>query len=297
MKDETIAQDTDRVIAAEAGAVKSATRVLDLFEYLGRWDAEKTHTEIARELAIPKSSLTQLLKTLVRRGYLTYSAESKGYGLGPAIASLATRIHDGNDLISVAQPILSWITAETHESCALNFIKGDRSEVVACVTSPRRLLYHMQLGDSAPLYATSGGKALLAHLPEEMLREYLQRTVLQPITPNTIVTVEELERELAAARRDGYAQVVEEFTIGIAGVARPILSASGIPLAAINIAMPVARFNADVRSQCLAVLAKAVSDIRQQLRLEGGGSSRRWRGAEPPPAGAAGSVRTGGRMG
>ncbi|MGV6871832.1 hypothetical protein ACUSIJ_03955 [Pseudochelatococcus sp. B33] len=36
--------------------VKSATRVLDLFECFGRWDAEKTHTELASELAIPKSN-------------------------------------------------------------------------------------------------------------------------------------------------------------------------------------------------------------------------------------------------
>lgn len=254
---------SDKAELQESGAVKSAMRVLDLFEYLGRW-GDKTHTEIARELDIPKSSLTQLLKTLVRRGYLIYRPASKGYELGPAIADLARRVGDSTDLVSVAAPVLSWITGETQESCALNFIKGDRSEVVAAVTSPRRLLYHMQSGDSAPLYATSGGKALLAHLPEEMRRDYLSRVVLEPITPNTITTIPALEAELADVRAKGYAQVVEEFTIGIAGVARPVLSASGFPLASLNIAMPIARFEDAARDRCLAVLEKAVADIRRQ---------------------------------
>ncbi|MEX0405883.1 IclR family transcriptional regulator [Aquibium sp. LZ166] len=256
----------DRAPAAEQGSVKSATRVLDLFEFLGRWDAEKTHTEIAEELAIPKSSLTQLLKTLVRREYLTYVPLSKGYELGPAIAKLARRIKDGNDIVAVAESVLTWIASETQESCALNFIKGDKSEVVACVMSPRRLLYHMRLGDTAPLYATSGGKALLAHLPPEMLEDYLARVVFEKITPNTIDSVAALRSELAEVKRTGLAFVVEEFTPGIAGVARPILGASGYPLGSINIALPISRFDEAARTHCIAVLTRASATIDQRLR-------------------------------
>ncbi|MEO3999368.1 IclR family transcriptional regulator [Mesorhizobium sp. CAU 1732] len=267
-------QTSEKSSPTEAGPVKSATRVLDLFEFLGRWDAEKTHTEIAEELAIPKSSLTQLLKTLVRRGYLNYVPSSKGYELGPSIAALAKRINESNDLVSIAQSALEWVTAETQETCALNFIKGDKSEVVACVMSPRRLLYHMRLGDMAPLYATSGGKALLAFLPAEMLREYLSRVALEQITPNTITSVKALENELEQVRAQGVAFVVEEFTPGIAGVARPILSASGHPLASINIAVPVARFDDAARDRCVATLAKAVETVSQRMRAGNHGTIR-----------------------
>jgi DNA-binding IclR family transcriptional regulator len=257
----------DKGVAAEFGAVKSATRVLDLFESLGRWDAHKTHMEIASELGIPKSSLTQLLKTLVRRGYLTYEPASKSYELGPSIAMLAKRVNDGTDLLSVSEKVLSQLAAETQESCALNVLKGDRSEVKACVMSPRRLLYHMQLGDAAPLYATSGGKALLAYLPEEMRKEYLARAVFEQITPNTITSAKRLEKELSEVRSTGYAFVMEEFTPGIAGIACPILSALDFPLASINIAIPTARFDNLLRDRCMAALRKAVGAVRSQLRL------------------------------
>lgn len=251
--------------AGEQGAVKSATRALDLLEYLGRWGAQKTHAEMAEELGIPKSSLTQLLKTLVNRGYLAYVPASKGYELGAAVSRLARHARGGNEVIPVAESVLEWITAQTQESCALNVIKGNVSQVVACATSPRRLLYHMRLGDTAPLYATSGGKALLAFLPDEMLKEYLAQVTFERITPATIRSAGALKRELAEVRRGGVAFVVEEFTPGIAGVARPILDETGYPLASINIAIPMPRFDDAVRDSCIAVLASAVATVTQRL--------------------------------
>lgn len=259
----------EKQIIGEVGAVKSASRVLDLFEFLGRWDAEKTHTEIAEELGIPKSSLTQLLKMLVKRQYLDYSPASKGYQLGSSIAKLAKRNHDNYDLISAGEDVLAWLSSETQETCALNFVKGDKSEVVACVTGPQRLNYTMRVGDTAPLYATSGGKALLAHLPLEMLNEYLERVDFEQITPKTINSAAHLIEELNAVRRTGTAFVMEEFTPGIAGVARPILSASGNPLASLNVAVPVARFDKNTRGQCMVALEKAVTLLRQNLRIDG----------------------------
>lgn len=252
---------------SDLGVVKSATRVLDLFELLGQWDAEKTHTEIAEALAIPKSSLTQLLKTLVRRGYLDYAAETKGYSIGPSIAELAQRRNKSRELVVVAGQMLEWIKAETQESCALNFFKGDRSEVVAAVMSSHVLVTHMRLGDTAPLYATSGGKALLAFLPDDLIQEYLGRIVFEKITSQTIDTTDQLKAELAAVRQSGTALVMGEFTPGIAGVAQPILSASGHPMASINIAVPMARFDEAVRSSCTRILGQAVATIRRQLHM------------------------------
>ncbi len=252
----------------EFGAVKSATRVLDLFESLGRWDAEKTHVEIAIELGIPKSSLTQLLKTLVHRGYLSYVPESKGYELGPAIANLAKRVNDGTDLMSASRTVLPWVTSETQESCALNVLKGTLTEVKACVMGPNRLMYHMHLGDTAPLYATSGGKAILANLPVEMRKEYMAQVKFEQFTPNTITSVKRLEKDLAKARSTGYAFVTEEYTRGIIGVALPILNKLGFPIASVNIAIPTVRYNDGVRDLCLRTLAKAVDTFRSQMRLD-----------------------------
>jgi DNA-binding IclR family transcriptional regulator len=252
-------------VRADAG-VKSATRVLDLMEYLARWGEACTHAEIADALAIPKSSLTQLLRTLVRRGYLTYDAADKSYSLGSSIATLARQQGETRDVVELVHPALERIADETRESAAVNLLRGERSEVAACVMSPQRLFYQMKVGDTAPLYATSGGKAILANLPEEMREEYLTRVRLQPITPNTMTDIDVLRENLAEARARGYATVDEEFTPGIAGLARPILSDAGFALASINVAIPVVRLDDVLRQSCINALAEAVTAVQKQLR-------------------------------
>ncbi len=251
--------------AAVPGTVKSADRVLTLFELLGTWGREMSHTEIAEALGIPKSSLTQLLRNMVSRDWLAYSPSSKGYTLGSAFGRLARRAGRAADLASVAGPVLAELTARTAESSALNVLKGDMAEVAATVLGPQRLVSHMRLGDLAPLYATSGAKVILAHLPAEMQDEYLRRATFAPATPATIRTVRALRIQLRKIRQDGLAWSFEEWTPGITGLARPVLSPSGDVLGSVNVAMPSVRYT-DAVGACVAdALARAVEAIRQGI--------------------------------
>ena len=246
--------------------VKSADRVLDLFELLGRWGREMAHSDIADALGIPRSSLTHLLRNLVSRGYVAYSAETKAYRLGSAFAALVQQGGAADDLLHRAGPVLEEITARTGESSALNRLKNMQAEVVATATSPQRLVSHMRLGDMAPLYATSGGKVILAYLPQPQQEEYMQTVRFEPITPITISTVDELRRQLLTVRREGIAYSFDEYTPGIVGVAVPILLESGYPIASLNIAMPTVRYSAKVRDATAEILEAAALKLGHVMR-------------------------------
>ncbi len=250
----------------DRATVKSADRVLTLLELLGRWDREMSHTEIADAMGIPKSSLTQLLRNLVGREYLTYSPTTKGYRLGKAIRRLADRNSQSYDLVEVVKPVLEEITASTNESSALNILSGDEAKVATAVNSPMRLLSHMRQGDLAPLYATSGGKVILAFLPPDMREEYLKRAQLTPVTHKTITAIGDLRAQLQTIQREKLAYSFEEFTEGIIGMACPILDDQGAVLGSINVAMPAVRYSSAVRDRTAAVLERAVATIAQQLR-------------------------------
>ena len=247
------------------GTVKSADRVLTLFELLGTWGREMSHTELADALGIPKSSLTQLLRNMVGRGWLSYSPASKGYALGGAFARMARRAGQAVDLASVAGPVLAELTARTAESSALNLLKGDLAEVAATVLGPQRLVSHMRLGDLAPLYATSGAKVILAFLPAEMQDDYMRRVRFEPATPATIRTVRALRAQLRTIRQDGLAYSREEWTPGITGMARPVLSASGEVIGSVNVALPSVRFNDAARARVDDGLLHAIEAIRQAM--------------------------------
>jgi DNA-binding IclR family transcriptional regulator len=246
-------------------AVKSADRVLDLFEALARAGTGLSHTELSDELGIPKSSLTQLIRTLTIRTYLRFSAADKKYHLGEMFRTLARQTAQLQDLISLAEPLLVEIARETGESAALNMLEGDMSKVVATVSSSQRLVSHMRLGDLAPLYATSSGKALLAHFSDEQRDAYFANVELSAITPKTITSRSELVRQLERVRADRVADVFEEFTVGIVGIAVAILAPGGEPLGAINVAMPAIRYSSLSRTTIVDALERAVGHLEQRL--------------------------------
>lgn len=244
-------------------AVKSADRVLDLLELLAHAGREMTHSDISETLEIPKSSLTQLLKNLQARGYVETTLNGRGYRLGDALLSLAESTGQIRNLASHAEAVLSGLTRETGESSALNQLKGDQAEVVATVLGPARLVTHMRLGDLAPLYATSGGKAILAHMPEAFQEDYYSRVRFEAATPATLKSVKALRQQLAAVRKSGFASSRQEWTPGIIGIAVPLLDAAGAPLGAINVAIPSARYDATKEDDVKRALQRSCEELRR----------------------------------
>lgn len=245
------------------GSVKSADRVLDLFELLGDWNREMSHGEIANRLSIPKSSLTPLLRVLVARSYIEYHHVTKGYRLGRAFERLAQRSSERRSLADIVHPVLEAMTLATGESSIMNQVSGDDGETTDAVTGPHRLVSHMRVGDMGPLYALSGGKAILARMPTEMVEDYLARVQFEQITPSTIRSADQLRRELDGVRRLGFATSIEEFTLGIAGIGMPILAPDGFPVAAISVVLPVVRLDqaaTDTAVSALHVAVKAITD-------------------------------------
>ncbi|HWK45430.1 MAG TPA: IclR family transcriptional regulator [Stellaceae bacterium] len=243
-------------------AVKSADRVLDLFELLAHAGREMSHSNISEVLQIPKSSLTQLLKNLLARGYIETTPNGRGYRLGDTLLSLSESAGQIRNLASHAEAFLSDVTRETGESSALNQLKGEQTEVVASVLGPARLVTHMRLGDLAPLYATSGGKAILAHMPMVFQENYFSCVRFEATTPTTLKSVKALRQQLAAVRKSGFAFSHQEWTPGIVGIAVPLLDITGAPLGSINVAIPSARFDATKESHVKKMLRRSCDGLR-----------------------------------
>jgi len=247
--------------------VKSALRVMNVLDLLGRWAGARTHVQIAEELNIPRSSLTQILKTLVRHDYLDYDHDSRGYSLGPAIESLAARTRTNRKLADVAESVLEWLTDATGESAAFNTRNGDCHEVSATVLSPNRIVAHLRLGDMAPLHATSGGQVILAYLPQAEQDAYLGRARFERYAKNALMDADTVRAKLTAIREQGFSVVNEEFTPGIGGMARPILDADMFPVASVSVTVPMTRFTTRLQHQGLEALEKAVRSLQHRAGM------------------------------
>ena len=246
-------------------AVKSADRVLDLLELFGRKAMPLSHTEIALALAIPKSSLTQLLRNLLGRGYLTFAPGPNTYALGPSIHALL-RKRDGNvDLIAAARPVLERLTAATHESSALSLYRKDYVERVCGVDSPQALTYRMSAGTRFPLYSSSIGKAVLAALPEDERERYLARVKLVPKTGATVKTLAELRRQIARAATEGVTYSHGEHMPGVSAIATAVRRPGGYPVGALNVAIPTIRYAAALKALCVRELFAARGALEREI--------------------------------
>lgn len=223
-------------------AVKSADRALDILEYVAEAPAPPAFSQLLSDLGIPRSSLFHLLNNLLARGYLEQETSGGRYRLGPRLERLAARLQ-GPSLAAAVQPYLRRLSDHLNETSGFNAWVEDSVEVVASAAGRQALAFTMKVGERAPLYAISAGKIVLAQLDAATLEAYLARVRFEQITPRTLKSKEQLRKEIAAARKLGFAYSYEEFTPGITGIATAVVQ-DGCFFGAVNLAVPTARFTA-----------------------------------------------------
>lgn len=249
---------TNKPPSSRPASVKSADRVLDVLELLAGTGRGMSHAELARRTAIPKGSLTALLRNVVARGYIEYAQSTQDYRLGERAYELARRGAHHRALVRLSHPWLQSLVQATGESAVLSVLRGDMAERIAAVETRRAVLYTTHVGVLSPLYTTSGGKILLAWLPPAEREAYLHEVSLRPRTDKTIRSVSVLRRQLQVIRADSVAWSWGEFTTGLVGLSVPVLDVHGRAFAALGITLPESRFD-EARTDALLQALRATA--------------------------------------
>lgn len=242
---------------AESSSVKSATRTLDILEFVVGCSRPVSAAEIASALAIPVSSLSYLLGTLVERGYLARSGRL--HSPGPALGRLnpseaASAISDR------VYPVVRSISLQLNETVSFFVRHGYEMEAIAGEVAPQALRYTIEVGRLIPLHAFAAGKAILATFDEEELASYFASVERTAFTSSTLTSEAELRKELALIARAGIARTIEEYTPGIIGIGRAV-RAGGIVLGAISVAIPLARTSPQLEDRAAGLLAQAADSL------------------------------------
>jgi DNA-binding IclR family transcriptional regulator len=242
--------------------VRNAARLLKVF--LSR-EQELGVSELARRLGLGKSTVHRLLTTLAAEGLIEQDARTGGYRLGLVMFELGEAVKVHLDLHAAAGPVLTQLREETRESSQIGILDDTDVVYVDRLESPQTLRLFTETGRRVPVHCTSSGKVLLAHLPDERLQDVLDRAPLTPLTPHTITDPAALRLELAAVRRRGWAEAVNEREIGVASVAAPIRDVRGEVIAAISIGAPIARLGSVNRRRLAEVVAEAGEAVSRRL--------------------------------
>lgn len=235
--------------------VKSAMRTLDVIEYVVAHRQGAVAQEIAAVLAIPVSSLSYLLATLVERDYL--SREGRRYLPGPGLERLRAP-HATLSLADRMAPLVRALKSELNETSSFMVRTGWEIEAIVTEASDHALRYAVDVGARRPLHALSAGKVVLAWLPEEELSRYFAEAVREKLTPYTHTEEADLRADFAAARAEGFCVAREEATLGICGTAVPVW-AGGEMIGVFSVAVPAARFDAALEERVRLALLRAAA--------------------------------------
>lgn len=245
--------------------VKSANRVVEILERVGASNQGISNAELSADLNIPKGSLSLLLADLVAHEFLSQRKEDRRYVLGPQLVVLTGKFLTDLDIVQIGRPIVHEVMTETDESSALAIRTGLDMLLVYGENSSQPLKRSIEIGFRAPMHITAGGKAILAHLSEDLLEAYLSSVPLDAFTPSTITDPEALKEELHAVKSEGIAYSREEQHQGLVAMAAPVFDLYSDVKGAVLVTLPSIRFAPEKEQVIAQVLRKGAGRLSRLM--------------------------------
>jgi IclR family transcriptional regulator, acetate operon repressor len=244
-------------------AVESVDNALRILQML-RDSGQIRVSDVAAELGIARSTAHRLLAMLVYRDFAV-QAEDRSYRPGPAIAAEPLRGEPALRLRQVMRPHMEALCDQVAETINLVVRLGSQTRFLHTVESAQVLRVGDRQGTILPAWKTSGGKALLAELPDAQLTALLRGPSGRPPEGMTAAERRSLVNELRVVRDQGYAENIEESESGVCAIGLCVRDKAGDPVAALSVSAPSVRYTPDrsraFLSELRTTVAKAQADI------------------------------------
>lgn len=258
-------QTTTTARRATIQTVSRALRILKLFSpECSAWGV----MEVARTMELHKSTVSRLMSTLEREGFLESDPVTGKYRAGLQALMLANSARPGEDLRRLVRPAMEELSRTTKETINLTVIQGTECVNLEQIPSPHRIKNIGWIGRRTPLHCTSTGKVILAFMSSSERGQLLPRR-LERYTSRTITRRDQLVKELEEIRRRGYAVAREELEEGLTAVAAPILDERGKAVAAMAVSGPSFRLPEDRLLDAAMCVVKVAATVSRRLGYVG----------------------------
>jgi DNA-binding IclR family transcriptional regulator len=215
---------------------------------------------LSSELGYGKASLSKILTTLEREGFVRRDAAGR-FHLSWRLLAVAFGHAQRVGISGICTPVLQAVADETDELVQLAVVEGDHVLFVAKAEGPGRQVRILPLiGVAPPAHATASGKVWLSSLPEAAALAVIRRQGLARITPRTITSRLRLLAELRRVRRQGYAITDEELVVGGRAIAVPIVQ-GGRVVAAVAVSGPSFRLSLSRLTRLAPRVKRAAAEL------------------------------------
>ena len=210
----------------DGNTIRSVAKAMELLQLLSDAGEAMTLTAISERAGLPKSTVFGLLTTMRDYDVITQHADGK-YALGLRLFEYGCRASAFWNISSLARPYLEHLAEATGASAMLSTYENGHIVALDQAEGRDSLRIVSAPGARLPLHCTSQGKVFLSAMADHEAKRVLSRRTLEPYTPKTLVTWEELFRVMQAARENGYAVEEGEYRFGLCSPSAPVRDSSG----------------------------------------------------------------------
>jgi len=245
--------------------IKTADTIFAIIQELQRRDGAGV-TELAHELELAKSTVYDHLATLEQTEYVVKEDDHYRLGLRFLDHGMYARTQLGMD--EVICPAIEQLATEVDEAVWFVVEEHGRAVFLHSAFGERAVQTHARIGRRSHLHHLSAGKAILAQLPENRIREILDRHGLPEQTEETITDVETLSEQLEEVRESGIAYEQEETVVGVSSVAAPVIFEGDI-IGAVTVIGPSHRIGGSrLRDTLPELIQGATNEVELKLTYE-----------------------------
>ena len=221
-------------------------------------------SDMSRQAELHKSTALRILRTLADSGYTVYERDSRRWRLGPGILRLQAGARAGNDLRSVALPVMRRLCEDVGETVQLaNLVDDEICYLEKAEPPPQGVRILTEPGSRRPVYCTALGKVLLSSLSEDALDDMLGRISFHAFTERTITEPDKLRDQVRAVPEAGYAVDNREYNRACVCAAAPVRDVSGTMVAGLS----VSTIGLDVGSVTFVEIIAKVKATAEELSL------------------------------
>lgn len=171
-----------------ARSVPAVVRALDVLELFLDGRTNLSAPEVATALGLPRTTVHELLATLVEREYVERLPDNAHrFRLGLRVFELGNTYAEALDVVRDGQSVVDEVAARCGETCQLAVLDGRDVVYVAKADGSHDLRVQAPVGRRFTALRTAAGRVLLAHLPwSDLDRRFPVRpTSVEPGGPGT----------------------------------------------------------------------------------------------------------------
>ncbi|MCI5872930.1 MAG: IclR family transcriptional regulator [Clostridiales bacterium] len=245
--------------------VQSAERIFQVMEMLAD-NGEMGLMELSAALGLHKSTVHRLLMSLIYMGYAKQDEGTQKYMLSYKVVNMAGKILDRMDILQIAKPYMERLSDLSGE--AVHLVQREGNNIlyiykIEAKVGTIRMVSHV--GMVHPMYCSGVGKAIMATLPEEEVKQIWNESIIEKKTEKTITDYTQMQDVLEEVKKNGYALDDEENEKGVRCIAACLYGHQKEVKYAFSISGPTSRMTRERVKELAVDVRKVQEELSREL--------------------------------